>query len=163
MLTRGYDIKALKQASKKGLVTPRSKKLKCKVISHLIYPVVWLTIGAPLEIHNQLPPLLAVLGFFSMIFHSRPFHSLMMSSHRFSVCLFVFHLELFPCSILLACPDDRLTCPYHFSLRLFTEVRRSSYGGLLTTCKVKLGHRHPPTVVTRNACMVVMHSTSREM
>ena len=23
---------------------------------------------------------------------------------------------------------DRVTCPYHFSLRLFTEVRRSSYG-----------------------------------
>ena len=28
----------------------------------------------------------------------------------------------------MACPDDRVTCPYHFSLRLFTVVKRSSYG-----------------------------------
>ena len=28
----------------------------------------------------------------------------------------------------MANPDDRVKGPYHFSLRLFTEVRRSSYG-----------------------------------
>ena len=33
-----------------------------------------------------------------------------------------------PCRIVLASPDDRVTCPYHFSLRLFTVVKRSSYG-----------------------------------
>ena len=42
-----------------------------------------------------------------------------------SVCLLVSLLELFP---VLASPGDCATCPYHFSLRLFTEVRRSSYG-----------------------------------
>ena len=64
----------------------------------------------------------------SMIFHSRPVHSLVLSSHRF-LCL---PLRLppwtVPCRIVLAGPDDRVTCPYYFSLRLFTEVRRSSYG-----------------------------------
>ena len=66
-------------------------------------------------------------AFHSTIFHSRPVHSLMLSSYRF-LCL---PLRLppwtVPCRIVLACPDDRVTCPYHFSLRLFTEVRRSSY------------------------------------
>ena len=63
----------------------------------------------------------------SMIFHLRPVHSLMLSSHHF-LCL---PLRLppwtVPCRIVLASPDDRVTCPYHFSLRLFNEVRRSSY------------------------------------
>ena len=67
-------------------------------------------------------------AFRSMVFHPRPVHSLMLSSHRF-LCL---PLRLppwtVPCSIVLASPDDRVTCPYHFSLRLFTDVRRSSYG-----------------------------------
>ena len=68
-----------------------------------------------------------ISAFRSMIFHSRPVHFLM-SSHRF-LCL---PLRLppwtVPCRIVLASPDDRVTCPYHLSLRLFTEVRRSSYG-----------------------------------
>ena len=68
------------------------------------------------------------LAFCSSIFHSRPVHSLMWSSHRF-LCL---PLRLppwtVPCGIVLASPDDRVTCPYYFSLHLFTEVRRSSYG-----------------------------------
>ena len=54
-------------------------------------------------------------------------HTLMLSSHRF-LCL---PLRLppwtVPCKIVLASPDDRMACPYHFSLRLFTAVR-SSYG-----------------------------------
>ena len=52
----------------------------------------------------------------------------MLSSHHF-LCL-PLHLPAWtvPCRIVLASPDDRVTCPYHFSLRLFTEVRRSSYG-----------------------------------
>ena len=66
-------------------------------------------------------------AFCSMIFHLRPLHSLMVSSHRF-LCL---PLRLppwtVPCRIVLASPDDRVTWPYHFSLRLFTNVRRSSY------------------------------------
>ena len=72
-------------------------------------------------------------AFRSMMFHSRPVHSLMLSSHRF-LCL---PLRLppwtVPCRIVLASPDDRVTCPYHFSLRLFTVVKRSSYGSAQTT------------------------------
>ena len=67
-------------------------------------------------------------AFRSMMLHLRPVHSLMLSSHRF-LCL---PLRLppwtVPCRIVLASPDDRVTCPYHFSLRLFTVVKRSSYG-----------------------------------
>ena len=67
-------------------------------------------------------------AFRSMIFHSRPVHSLMLSSHHF-LCL---PLRLppwtVPCRIVLASPDDHVTCPHHFSLCLFAEVRRSSYG-----------------------------------
>ena len=66
-------------------------------------------------------------AFRSSIFHSRPVHSLMLSSHRF-LCL---PLRLppwtVPCRIILASPDDRVTCPYHLSLRFFfTEVRSSN-------------------------------------
>ena len=69
-------------------------------------------------------------AFRSVIFHSRPVHSLMLSSHRF-LCL-PLHLPPWtvPCRIVLASPDDRATCPYHFSLRLFTEVR-SSYSPMV--------------------------------
>ena len=66
-------------------------------------------------------------AFRSVMFHSRPVHSLMMSSHRF-LCLPLHRLPwTVPCGIVLASPDDRVMCLYHFSLRLFTEVRRSSY------------------------------------
>ena len=60
--------------------------------------------------------------------NSRPVHSLMLSSLLF-FCLpcglppFDVH-----CKMALARPDERETCPYHFSLRLFTTVRRSSCG-----------------------------------
>ena len=65
---------------------------------------------------------------FCSIFHSRPVHSLMFSSHHF-LCLPLHLLPwTVPCRIVLASPDDHVTCPYHFSLPLFTEVKRSSYG-----------------------------------
>ena len=69
-------------------------------------------------------------AFRSKRFHSRAVHSLMLSYHRF-LCL---PLRLPPCTvpsrIVLASPEDRVTCPYPFSLRLFTKVRRSSYGSM---------------------------------
>ncbi|KAH3828338.1 hypothetical protein DPMN_130294 [Dreissena polymorpha] len=33
-----------------------------------------------------------------------------------------------PCNTVLSSPDDRETCPYHFSLHLFTAVSSSSWG-----------------------------------
>ena len=65
--------------------------------------------------------------FRSMLFHSKLVHSLMLSSH----CFFCLPLCLppctVPCRVVLACPDDLVTCLYHFSLHPFTEVRKSSY------------------------------------
>ena len=58
----------------------------------------------------------------------RPVHSLMLSSHLFLClpCLLLPFTE--PCKMALARPDERETCPYHCSLRLFTMARRSSSG-----------------------------------
>ena len=67
-------------------------------------------------------------AFPSVMFHGRPVHSLMLSSHRFLCLPLRLPSWTVPCRIVLASPDDRVTCPYHFSLRLFTVVRRSSYG-----------------------------------
>ena len=55
----------------------------------------------------------------------------MLSSHPF-LCL-PLHLPPWtvPCRIVLASLDDHVTYPYHFSLCLFTEVRRSSYGPMV--------------------------------
>ena len=49
----------------------------------------------------------------------------MLSSHLY-ICL-PFRLPPFPvpCKVVLARPDKQETCPYHFSLRLFTMVRSS--------------------------------------
>ena len=69
-------------------------------------------------------------AFGSMIFHSWPVHSLMLSSHRFLCLRLGLPPWIVPCRIVLvlASPDDCVMCPYHFSVPLFTEVRRSSYG-----------------------------------
>ena len=60
--------------------------------------------------------------------NSRRVHSLMLSCHLF-LCLpcLLPHFKA-PCKMVLARPDEQETWPYHCSLRLFTMVRRSSYG-----------------------------------
>ena len=60
--------------------------------------------------------------------NSRPVHSLMLSSHVFFRLPCLLSLCIVPCKMVLARPDERETCPYHFSLRLFTMVRRYSCG-----------------------------------
>ena len=67
-------------------------------------------------------------AFRNMMFHWRPVHTLMLSSHRFLCLPLRLSHWTVPCRTVLASPDDRVTCPYHFSLRHFTEVKRSSYG-----------------------------------
>ena len=57
----------------------------------------------------------------------------MLSSHRFLCLSLRFPPCTVPCRTVLASPDDRMTCPFHFSLRLFTEVR-SSYGPMAFPC-----------------------------
>ena len=57
-----------------------------------------------------------------------PGHSLMLSSHLFLCLPCLLPLFTVPCKMVLARPDERETCPYHFSLLLFTMVRRFLYG-----------------------------------
>ena len=61
--------------------------------------------------------------------NSRPVHSLMLSSHLF-LCLpcLLPPLLTVPCKMVLARPDERETCSYYFSFRLFTMLRRFSCG-----------------------------------
>ena len=57
--------------------------------------------------------------------NSRPVHSLMSPSHLFFCLLCLLPPFTVPCKIVLARPDEQETCPYHFSLHLFTMVRSS--------------------------------------
>ena len=58
--------------------------------------------------------------------NSRPLHSLMWSSHLFLCLPCPLPPATVPCKMVLARPDERETCSYHCSLRLFTMVRRPS-------------------------------------
>ena len=88
------------------------------------YPVVWWTVGAP-----QTSRLSAFLMTAPSVM---PVHSEMLSSHIF----FCLPLLVHPCTcrIVLASPVDLVTCPYHFSLRRFSVVKRSSWGPV--ACRV---------------------------
>ena len=59
--------------------------------------------------------------------NSRPVPFLM-SSHLFFCWPCLLSSFNAPYKMVLARPDERKTCPYHLSLRLFTKVRRSSCG-----------------------------------
>ena len=60
--------------------------------------------------------------------NSRPVHSLMLSAHLFFCLSCLLPHFTVPCKMVLARHDERETCPYHVSLRLFTMIRRSSCG-----------------------------------
>ena len=52
-----------------------------------------------------------------------PVHSGMLSSRLFFCLPLLLPPCTVPCRIVLASPADLVTCPYHFSLRLFTVVK----------------------------------------
>ena len=89
--------------------------------SYLIYPVVWLTVGTPLDFTTSFLHSSRFSAFRSMVFHSRPVHSLLLFSHRFLYLPLRLPPWTVPCSIVLASSDDHETCPDHFSLRLFKK------------------------------------------
>ena len=60
--------------------------------------------------------------------NSRPVHPLLLFSHLFLCLPCLLPPFTVPCKMVLARPDERVTWPYHCSLRLFTMVRRSSCG-----------------------------------
>ena len=66
--------------------------------------------------------------------NSRPVHSLMLSSHLFLCVPCLLPPFNVPCKMVLARPDELETCSYHFSLRVFTVVSRSSCG--LIACQI---------------------------
>ena len=53
-----------------------------------------------------------------------PVYSLMWSSHFFFCLPCLLPPFTVPCKMVLARHDERETCLYHFSLRLFTMVKR---------------------------------------
>ena len=60
--------------------------------------------------------------------NSRFVHFLMLSSNLFLCLPCLLPPFTVPCKMALARRDERETCPYHYGLRLFTMVRRSSCG-----------------------------------
>ena len=83
--------------------------------------------GASPQILQPTTNFLQFTAFRSTLFHSRPVHSSVLSSHRFPSLPLRHPPCTVPCRIILASPDDLVMCPYHSSLHLFTEFR-SSYG-----------------------------------
>ena len=87
------------------------------------------SLGHHRRFHNQFPPFCSVLHCTLGLGESRPVHSLMLSSHLFFCVPCLPPSFTVPCKmVLLARPDERETCPYHFSLHLFMVASRSSCG-----------------------------------
>ena len=63
-----------------------------------------------------------------------PVHSGMLSSHLFFCLPRLRPPCTVPSRIVLASPEDLVMCPYHFSLRRFTVVKRSSWDPM--ACRV---------------------------
>ena len=64
-------------------------------------------------------------AFLKVSLSSNPVHSLILSSHLFCLPFFL-PTRTVPCNMVLASPDDLVTCPYHFSFQCLIAVRRSS-------------------------------------
>ena len=60
--------------------------------------------------------------------NSWPVHSLMPLCHLLLCLPCLLSPFTVPCKMVLARPDERKTCSYHCSLRIFTVVKRSSCG-----------------------------------
>ena len=73
-------------------------------------------------LHNQFPPFFSVLHCSLAFGELQPVHFLMLSSHLFLCLPCLLPPFTVPRKMVLAWPDERETCPYHFSLCLFTMV-----------------------------------------
>ena len=104
------------------------------IITIIICPFTLRVVGTP-QIISQ--PFLHSSLFSNALWdlvNSRPVHSLMLSSHLFRCLPCLLPPFTVPCKTVLAGPDERETFPYHWSLRLFTMVRRSSCGPI--ACRI---------------------------
>ena len=70
--------------------------------------------------------------------NSRPIHSLMLSLHIFFCLLCFLPPFTLPCKMVLARPDERGACPYHFSLCECVSVQWSG----LHVVRLPAGSRH---------------------
>ena len=99
------------------------------IIIIIVNPLTARVTGAPQMI---LQPVFSIFFLFSTALwdlpNSRPVHSLMLSSHLFLCPPCLLPPFTVPCKMVLARPDERETWPYYCSLRLFTIVRKPSYG-----------------------------------
>ena len=98
------------------------------IIIIIIYPLTARVAGAQQMISQ---PVFSIFPFSTALWdlaNSRFIHSFMFSSHRFLYLPFILTSFTVPYKMVLARPDERETWPYHCSLRLFTMVRRSSFG-----------------------------------
>ena len=84
--------------------------------------------------HNQFRPFLFSLFSTALwdLANSRPVQFL--SSHLLFCLPCLLPPFTVPCKMVLTIPDEQETCPYHFSLRLFTKVSRFSCGPYVTHC-----------------------------
>ena len=112
--------------------TPRRGFHLCMFTFTSTYPLTTGVSGAP-QVTSQ--PVSSYFSMFSTAFwdlaNFRPVHSLMLSSHLFLCLPCLLPPFTVPCKMVLARPDEREAFPYHFSLRFFTMVRRSSCGPIV--------------------------------
>ena len=94
----------------------------------IIYPLTTGVVGAPQMISQPFSSIFLFSTALCDLANSRPGNSLMLSSNLFLCLSCLLHPFTVPCNMVLARPDERETCPYHGSLRLFAMVRRSSCG-----------------------------------
>ena len=101
--------------------------LKFLVLIIIINPLTARVVGAPQMI---LQPVFSIFPCSALwdLPNSRPVHFLMLSSHLFLCLSYLLPPFTVPCKMVLARPDEQEAWPYHYSLRLFTIVRRSSCG-----------------------------------
>ena len=97
-----------------------------RFVSIIICPLT-----ARAEITNDFTTSILHFSLFSTVLwdlaNSRPVHSLMSSEHFFCLPCLLPPFSV-PCKMVLPRPDERKTCSYHCSLRLFSKVRRFSCG-----------------------------------
>ena len=92
------------------------------------YPLTARVVGAPQMISQPVSSIFSVSTALWDLANSRPLHFLMLSSHLFFSLLCLLPPFTVPCKMVLARPDEWETYLYHFSLRFFAMVGRSSCG-----------------------------------
>ena len=93
------------------------------IFTIIIYPLTARVVGAPQMISQPFSSIFPCSPLLCDLANSRPVHSLMLSSRLFLCLPCLLPSFTVPYKMVLARPDERETCPYHRSLRLFTMAR----------------------------------------